>query len=262
MPSRLLFFLILLLLSCSKKEDFSEVQVIGHAGMGLKMPNSIFHDNSMEAIELALTIPGANGVEIDVQMDLNGRLWLFHDEQLNEETNGTNCIPSNTTEYLKTLRYSSLKQEKLAELSQIPFHNFEDKSFFLDLKTWNKCAESTVSIEDFKAALLAINLPNKCNVILSDPSWIPFFIDEFNVYFASDDFHYAKTILKQEAMVKGLVIRNTSVNKTQTQEIIEQNKEIYLFEIRSPKGVKSALTKRPSGIISDDLRAAISAVSN
>ena len=262
MPFRLLFFLILLLLSCSKKEDFSEVQVIGHAGMGLEMPNSIFHDNSIEAIELALTIPGSNGVEIDVQMDLNGRLWLFHDELLNEETNGINCISSNTSEYLKTLRYSSLKQEKLAELSQIPFHNFEDKRFFLDLKTWNKCSESTVSAEDFKAALLAINLPNKCNIILSDPSWIPFFIDEFNVYFASDDFHYAKTILKQEAMVKGLVIRNTSVNKTQTQEIIEQNKEIYLFEIRSPKGVKSALQKRPSGIISDDLRAAISAIAN
>ena len=262
MPFRLLFFLILLLLSCSKKENFSEVQVIGHAAMGLKMPNSIFHDNSLEAIELALTIPGSNGVEIDVQMDLNGRLWLFHDELLNEETNGINCISSNTSEYLKTLRYSSLKQEKLAELSQIPFHNFEGKHFFLDLKPWNKCSGNTVSTEDFKVALTALDLPENCTIILSDPSWIPFFIDEFNVYFASDDFHYAKTILKQEAMVKGLVIRNTSVNKTQTQEIIEQNKEIYLFEIRSPKGVKSALTKRPSGIISDDLRAAISAVSN
>ena len=134
MPFRLLYFLVLLLLSCSKKEDFSEVQVIGHAGMGLEIPNSIFHDNSLEAIELALTLPGSNGVEIDVQMDLNGRLWLFHDELLNEETNGINCISSNTSEYLKTLRYSSLKQEKLAELSQIPFHNFEDKYFFLDLE--------------------------------------------------------------------------------------------------------------------------------
>jgi hypothetical protein len=262
MPFRLLFFIVLLLLSCSKKENFSEVQVIGHAGMGLKMSNSIFHDNSLEAIELALTIPGSNGVEIDVQMDLNGRLWLFHDELLNEETNGINCISSNTSEYLKTIRYSSSKQEKLIQLSQIPFNEFQGKSFFLDLKTWDKCSENSVSVEDFKAALTALDLPENCTIILSDPSWIPFFIDEFNVYFASDDFHYAKTILKQEAMVKGLVIRNTSVNKTQTQEIIEQNKEIYLFEIRSPKGVKSALTKRPSGIISDDLRAAISAVSN
>ena len=262
MPFRLLYFLVLLLLSCSKKEDFSEVQVIGHAGMGLKMPNSIFHDNSLEAIELALTIPGSNGVEIDVQMDLNGRLWLFHDELLNEETNGINCISSNTSEYLKTIRYSSSKQEKLIQLSQIPFNEFQGKSFFLDLKTWDKCSENSVSVEDFKAALTALDLPENCTIILSDPSWIPFFIDEFNVYFASDDFHYAKTILTQEAMVKGLVIRNTSVNNAQTQEIIEQNKEIYLFEIRSPKGVKSALTKRPSGIISDDLRAAISAVSN
>ena len=262
MPFRLLYFLLLLLLSCSKKEDFSEVQVIGHAGMGLKMPNSIFHDNSLEAIDLALSIPGSNGVEIDIQMDLNGRLWLFHDELLNEETNGINCISSNTSEYLKTLRYSSLKQEKLVELSQIPFHDFKDKRFFLDLKPWNKCSGNTVSLEDFKAALTAIGLPENCTIILSDPSCIPFFIDDFTIYFASDNFQYAKTILLQEPMVKGLIIRNTAVNKAQTQEIIKQNKEIYLFEIRSPKGVKSALEKMPSGIISDDLRAAISAVSN
>ena len=262
MPFRLLYILVLLLLSCSKKEDFSEVQVIGHAGMGLEMPNSIFHDNSLEAIDLALTIPGSNGVEIDVQMDLNGRLWLFHDELLNEESNGTNCIPSNTSEYLKTIRYSSSKQEELIQLSQIPFNQFQNKRFFLDLKTWNKCSGNTVSIEDFKAALTAIDLPENCSIILSDPSWIPFFIDDFTIYFASDDFQNAKTILTQEAMVKGLVIRNAAVNIAQTQEIIEQNKEIYLFEIRSPKGVKSALQKRPSGIISDDLRAAISAVAN
>ena len=262
MPFRLLYFLLLLMLSCSKKEDFSMVQVIGHAGMGLKMPNSIFHDNSLEAIDLALSIPGSNGVEIDIQMDLNGCIWLFHDEVLNEETNGTNCIPSNTTEYLKTIRYSSSKQEKLIKLSQIPFNQFQDKHFFLDLKTWNKCSGNTVSIEDFKAALTAIDLPENCSIILSDPSWIPFFIDDFTIYFASDDFQNAKTILTQEAMVKGLVIRNAAVNIAQTQEIIEQNKEIYLFEIRSPKGVKSALQKRPSGIISDDLRAAISAVAN
>ena len=262
MPFRLLYFLVLLLLSCSKKEDFSEVQVIGHAGMGLKMPNSIFHDNSLEAIDLALSIPGSNGVEIDIQMDLNGRIWLFHDELLNEETNGINCISSNTSEYLKTLRYSSLKQEKLVELSQIPFHDFKDKRFFLDLKPWNKCSGNTVSLEDFKASLTAIGLPENCTIILSDPSCIPFFIDDFTIYFASDNFQYAKTILLQEPMVKGLIIRNTAVNKAQTQEIIKQNKEIYLFEIRSPKGVKSALEKMPSGIISDDLRAVISAVSN
>ena len=262
MPFRLLYFLVLLLLSCSKKEDFSEVQVIGHAGMGLEMPNSIFHDNSMEAIELALTISGSSGVEIDVQMDLNGRLWLFHDELLNEETNGINCISSNTSEYLKTLRYSSLKQEKLVELSQIPFHDFKDKRFFLDLKPWNKCSGNTVSLEDFKAALTAIGLPENCTIILSDPSCIPFFIDDFTIYFASDNFQYAKTILTQEPIIKGLVIRNSAVNNAQTQEIIVQNKGIYIFEIRSPKGVKNALQKRPSGIISDDLRAAISAVSN
>ena len=35
------------------------------------------------------------------------------------------------------------------------------------------------------------------------------------------------------------------------------DKRVYIFEMRSPKGIKSALKKYPTGIISDDLRAAI-----
>ena len=42
---------IVLLFSCNKKENYSSIQVIGHAGMGLAMPNSMYHDNSKEAIE-------------------------------------------------------------------------------------------------------------------------------------------------------------------------------------------------------------------
>ena len=262
MLSKFCFVLAFISLSCSKKEDFSAIKIFGHAGMGINMPSSIYHDNSLEAIELGLTIPGSNGVEIDIQMDKNGRLWVFHDETLNKETDGENCIASNTTEYLKTIRYTSLKNEKLIQLSQVPFHSYHEKLFFLDIKTWDKCSQSSVSIAEFKNALIQLGLPTNCVIILSNPSWISHLTDQFEVYFASDDFDFGKEILAQDPQVKGLIIRNAAVISSQVNEIIDLNKEIYLFEIRSPKGVNDALQKRPSGLISDDLRSAISAVNN
>ena len=71
--------LLLMLFSCEKTE-YNEIEIVGHAGMGLDMQNSIYHDNSLEAIQLALSYGGSNGVEVDVQMDNEGCLWLFHDE--------------------------------------------------------------------------------------------------------------------------------------------------------------------------------------
>ena len=54
---------------------------------------------------------------------------------------------------------------------------------------------------------------------------------------------------------------NKNVNITLIFSSLIHNK-LKLFEISSPKGVKSALKKRQSGVLTDDLRAAISAIAN
>jgi glycerophosphoryl diester phosphodiesterase len=252
-------FLILLLFSCKKNNNYSSIQVIGHAGMGLEMSNSIYHNNSKEAIELALSMTGSNGVEIDVQQDLDGILWLFHDETLDKTTNSTGCIAEKKTTELENIHYSSLHKEKLRKLAEIDFDKFTDKIIFLDVKFWNACSENYASTSDIKNALKLINFENKENVYLIIPneSFLDDFKTDFNVLFANDNFEIGKNILIQDSLIQGTVIRNSKINSDQVNSIRTFNRHVFLFEMRSPKGIKSALKKNPSGIISDDLRAAI-----
>ena len=60
--SVLLLLLSSLLLACRKQESYPEVQIFGHAGMGMDIGMSDFHDNSIESIQLALTLPTMDGV--------------------------------------------------------------------------------------------------------------------------------------------------------------------------------------------------------
>ena len=252
-------FLILLLFSCKKNNNYSSIQVIGHAGMGLEMSNSIYHNNSKEAIELALSMTGSNGVEIDVQQDLDRVLWLFHDENLDKTTNSTGCVAEKKTTELENIHYLSLHKEKLRKLAEIDFDKFADKIIFLDIKFWNACSENYASTSDIKNALKLINFENKENVYLIIPneSFLDGFKTDFKVLFANDNFEIGKNIIIQDSLIQGIVIRNSKINLDQVNSIRTFNRHVFLFEMRSPKGIKSALKKNPSGIISDDLRAAI-----
>ena len=256
---RIFFLLLILLFSCQKTQNYSKILVFGHAGMGLEMSNSIYHNNSIEAIELALNIPGSNGVEIDIQQDLNGVLWLFHDEKLDNTVNSSGCISNKTTAELENLIYLSHKKEKLRKLAEINFDNYPDKTIFLDLKFWNSCVENYSSAAKFKEALLLLNINQKdnCFLIIPNELFLDEFSNDFNVLFASDNFDLANNLLVQDTHIKGVVIRNSKINSNQVNLILNLKRLIFLFEMRSPKGIKSALNKNPTGIISDDLRAAI-----
>jgi hypothetical protein len=75
--------------------------------------------------------------------------------------------------------------------------------------------------------------------------------------YANDNYEECISILNQDSLVDGVVIRNQNINGSQVETLKTKNKDVYIFEMRSPKGIKSALKKHPTGIISDDLRAAI-----
>jgi glycerophosphoryl diester phosphodiesterase len=253
------FFLLVFIYSCQKKDSYSAIEVYGHAGMGLEMSNSIYHNNSLESIELALSISGSEGVEIDVQQDLDGTLWLFHDETLDKSTNSNGCISNKTTQELENVRYKSLHNEKLLKLSALDFNQFPTKKIFLDLRFYQHCTQSYANGVKFKNALLDIQVQAKENLYLIIPSanYLAFFENDFNVLYANDKFEDCVSLLNQDTIVDGIVIRNQLINYTQVQTIKLMKRNVYLFEMRSPKGIKSALKKHPTGLISDDLRATI-----
>jgi glycerophosphoryl diester phosphodiesterase len=250
--------IITFLFSC-RKDSTNSVLIIGHAGMGLDMPNAIYHDNSLEAVELCLSIPNSAGVEVDIQMDKQGCLWLYHNEYLDKITNLTGCINDKTTSEMEGAYYKTLKKEKLVKLNQVlPLIGFNQK-LFLDIKNRNTCTNLGVNDILFKENLTnsVSNYKSKVNLIFSDVTWLLEFAIHYPSYFSTDNLSVGYNMLSTNSEIRGLVIRNKSIDKSQTLSIKSLNKEIYLFDIRSPKGNREAFSKNPIGIITDDIRAAV-----
>jgi glycerophosphoryl diester phosphodiesterase len=256
-----LFFSTLLLLNlvgCTKNSN-KQIFIFGHAGMGLSMQNAIYHDNSKEAVELCLSFPGSNGVEVDIQMDQQGCLWLYHDDFLDQITSLGGCINSKNTPEIEQCHYKTLKKENLVKLIEILPLIKSNQKIFLDLKISNSCSNSLVDYQLFKHSLtLALNSTseNVC-LITNNVFLLSELADQYTTYFSSDNLELSKQIISENPDCRGLVIRNKTIEKSQVSYLKSLGKEIYLFDIRSPRGNRDALKKNPNGIITDDIRAAL-----
>lgn len=257
-----IFILLFLLSACSKNENYEQIKVLGHAATGLNILNSVYHDNSKEAIEFALSIEGCEGVEIDIQLSKDGKLWLYHNENLSSETNGDGCIGDLNSNELASLSYTTLVKEKLVSLDQIDFGMFKGKELFLDFRHLNSCTGSYASVQKVIDELTELNLNNpeefKVNCLVSYSTWIdPLISAGFSVYYSiysSQQFEQAEN---QFPLVEGYVVKNKDFNSNEIQKIQDDSKKVYIFEIRSPKGIRSALRKNPNGVITDDIRATL-----
>jgi glycerophosphoryl diester phosphodiesterase len=246
----------MLLAGCFKKQDIHAVLLISHAGMGLNIPNSIYHDNSREAVELACSMMGCDGVEIDVQLSKDEELWLYHDATLDTETNGVGCIADMINNQLSQLTYSSFHKESLCRLADIPIESFQGKNIFFDLRHLNSCTSKFVSVDTMVARLTTLQLnPDRIFVITNYEQWIdPLKQAGFSVLFQLE---MADGISQTADAADGFMIRNSLITKEQVKKIKDAGKKLFIFDIRSPKGIRSAFGKHPDGVLSDDIRASI-----
>ncbi len=252
-------FLLFILFACTKSEYVKNILVLGHAGMGLSMDNSIYHDNSKEAISLALNLPTSNGVEVDVRLSADGTLWLYHDEWLEAETNGKGCVSEQSDLQLSELSYQTLKHEKLVKLMDVlPLLN-EDQTLFLDLKQVNSCQNENVDFEQLMIALedQLAGYKTRVKIICSYKYWLNDLAQQYDSFYSIDDVEEGKEIILNYPLVKGLVVRNAVINTQETSWIKNQHKEVYLYDIRSLKGIRQAYAKNPTGIFADELRKAL-----
>lgn len=252
--NRYLLFSIafLLFFSCRKTTSCNDTEIFGHAGMGLSMPNSGYHANSFESVNLASEFSVLNGIELDVRISKDGELWLFHDDFLEDETTGSGCLEETTSDDLETFHYKSIHKEKLVKLSSITFDS--SKTYFLDLKFYNSCQEILVDINTFKQKL---DLLAKSNLILILPTkdLYPYFSLDYNCVLSSDNIE----LIRQEFNTNdwyGVSIRNSKISAEVVQEFVSNGNRVYLYDIRSPKGTLNAIKKNPTGIITDDIFAA------
>lgn len=249
--------LVCILFSCKKKQGFENIQVFGHGGNGVEISNSVYHDNSQESVDLALAQNGCDGVEVDIQFSKDGTAWLYHDTYLENETDGTGCLNSLSDSEIEKLRYKSIHQEHLIKLNELKLYG---KSIFLDLKQYNFCTESFVDIADVIAEMKVFrNLnPNaEINVITNYDQWLnPLLNENVNVYF--EPASYSETDLWiSNSKLKGFVFKNKEIKSDELKTLQSQNKKMVLFEIRSPKGIRSAIKKNPDAVLTDDIKATL-----
>lgn len=251
--------LIVILVACKKKADFSSVEVYGHAGMGLNIQNSLYHDNSEEAVELALGIEGCDGVEVDVQLSSDGELWLYHDYDLSDNTNGTSCIPESNSEELSDLYYTTFAKEKLILLDDLSSENLSNKTIFLDLRHLNACSGQFVSKDVLLTALLSNDFVTDPSIevwcVLANPAWInDFHIAGLKILFSAAGSASYTDVINSYPNLEGIVVKNSETTKEDVNQLHALGKKVFIFEIRSPKGIRSALKKFPDGVITDDIR--------
>ncbi len=257
-----IFFLVLIAFGCSKSKQYDTVRIYGHAGTGLENISSVYHDNTIEAVDLALSMQGCNGVEVDVQLSADGDLWLFHDAQLESETNLTGCIPDAFNAVLSTGKYSTLHQEKIARLSDIDTNHLQGKEIVLDLRHYNECDGEYVNVAQIIDRLvdLGYSSPKGFTVLVnvSLKEWIqPFLNAGFNTVlsiYSMSEFNYAESIYPG---IYGYIMKNSDVTEENVEAIQQTGKKLFIFEVRSPKMTREAFRKAPDGILSDDLRTAI-----
>jgi glycerophosphoryl diester phosphodiesterase len=256
------FFILLIAFACSKNKDFEQIKVIGHAATGLEMSNSVYHDNTKEAVEFALSIEGCEGVEIDIQLSQDGNLWLYHDEKLQTQTNGEGCINDQTSQALDQVNYSTTANEKLTALEELDLSIFKGKEMLLDLRHYSACSPDFVDVSSVIEKLTALNLktPTNFNVtcIISNSQWIqPFLTEGFQVYYSiysQDEFEKYESLFPG---ITGYIVKNADFTKDEVQMIKNSGKKVYIFEMRSPKGIRKALRKYPDGVVTDDIRATL-----
>ena len=240
---------LLVLWGCSKVNK-PNTKIFGHAASGLQNPNAIYHDNSMDAIRYACALPGCSGVEVDVRMDAEGKLWLFHDELLDDETNLSGSVEEMATDKLTSGHYSTIKKESLLRLDEA-ITALSQGYTFLDLKI-----PGISKAQELKAALLGLDFDTtKVALIVSSLSYVDVFQQDFQVFLSINEVtDLTSEMLDNEPGLRGICIRSAQITREEINFLKSINKEVITYEVRSPKGIKAALKKNPSYLLTDDLK--------
>lgn len=258
----MLLMVLGIILSCSKStEDFSDIGVLGHVASGLYNPTRFFPENSAEAIEYVLSFEEVSGVELDIQFDMDGELWLFHDEYLDTKTNATGEICEKSNAEMQAIQYNSLNNEQVAALNSVDFSQANGiKKVFLDIKL-GSCSASFDVYERLKTTFESLQAQYNGLIefvyIANYGDLTELFLaDGYKIFRDVTSYQHALTML-EEYNVAGFYIRHTQLTAEETEQLQLLNKEVALFEIRSPFSIRSALEMHPDYILVEDFKAAI-----
>jgi hypothetical protein len=136
------------------------------------------------------------------------------------------------------------------------------KILYLDIRHTNTCLNQVITAGTLINALNAIDFLHQegiqVRLVSNNSNLISQLLDAFYVvYCDAITFDNAQSILLNNPLVQGIVIRNAAINKEEVQAIKISGKKVVLYEMRSAVGIRKALNKNPDSIMPDDLREAI-----
>lgn len=115
--------------------DGEHPQIIGHRGSGINSSvGNLIIGNTRTAIANGISA-GADWIEIDIRASSDDRLVVFHDERLDERTNGTGNVADINLDKLAAVRVNIEPPESISTLDDI-FSEFrsENVKWILDVK--------------------------------------------------------------------------------------------------------------------------------
>ena len=114
----------------------SKVKMLGHKGGGNNSYNDLHIENTLPSVQDGLKT--LNGVELDVQMSLDGTIWLFHHVDIAESACNSNyhhSIPLLTDNQIQGVQIcSGTKQSRIYKLKEIiDYWNSDTKGFYISM---------------------------------------------------------------------------------------------------------------------------------
>lgn len=257
----LLLIVLFSLLSCKKREDrYPLTKIGGHACAGLHISSSNYHDNSLEAYRYALSFEKVEMIEVDAQLSLDGTLWLFHDPELDVESDGSGKIPQKNDDYLSGLKYKSLEKEQVIRLMDLP-SDLNGVCLVFDLKESDGVGGIVDSTMLYEALIEAQEyFHNGSLAIISNSGRF------FDILHQSTGYMTYYNAANVEAFLNspysgnsyGAAFRSSDVSEEDL-DLLQSfnNRRVILYDVRSPEGIRSALEKRPSYLLTDDIKATL-----
>jgi len=264
--------LFLFVLSCSKEvsEDYSKTKIIGHGGAGFPSTVNPYPTNSFISIQKAIEGYGIDGVDVDIQMDSENNLWLFHDDLLEISTNCNGCLYDNKSEYIENCRYKNLigseltAREKLVQLESLLEHYYsrQDKPLiFLDIKL-NDCFEA----DEMSLALMNIIEQYDAYTWTQVNCTSEDFLIKFREYSGSFEIIY-QTIDIDDGIAKcidnnfdGITSHTDNITKELVDQCHQSGLSVTIYGVGSKKDITEALDKNPDLLITDNIELTLNLV--
>jgi len=141
----ILYGLLLIFVStqCKKEEVLLnnppkqlDVSFLGHKGGGSSSFNAYFIENTLPSVKDGLR--WLNGVELDIQLSLDGTIWVYHNDDMGESSCNTNyhrSIALAKDAEIETVRIcQSVKRDRIYKLKEIiDYWNQTDSGFPISL---------------------------------------------------------------------------------------------------------------------------------